>query len=275
MVSLTLGSVTFTLKEKFDFSFLPSYGQPFAVFDDQDSGNLCMGVQGERGKLFLKIAGAATVRSQVTGQQAMERLRANVPIYRDLCHPALIELLEERPIPGGHVLVFPWFDGVCMGRQYPTHTLFGPLPFEEKLGILDTILEFHEHVHRNGYVAIDFYDGSVMYDLVSHRTMICDIEFYSKKPYVNAMGRLWGSSRFMSPEEFQMGAAIDERSNVFCMGAMAFHLFGGGADRSAQRWAASRELFAVAAKATSPDPALRYATIAQLREEWNRALRGA
>ncbi len=275
MVSLTLGCVTFTLKEKFDFSFLSSYGQPFAVFDDQDSGNLCMGVQGERGKLFLKIAGAATVRGQVTGQQAVERLRANVPIYRDLCHPALIELQEEQPIPGGHLLVFPWFDGVCMGRQYPTHTLFGPLPFAEKLGILDTILEFHEHVHRRGYVAIDFYDGSVMYNLETHRTMICDIEFYSRKPTVNTMGRLWGSSRFMSPEEFQMGVAIDERTNVFGMGAMAFHLFGGGLDRSAERWAASRELFAVATKAISPDPVLRHSSIAQLREEWSRALQGA
>jgi serine/threonine protein kinase, bacterial len=41
------------------------------------------------------------------------------------------------------------------------------------------------------------------------------------------MGRLWGSSRFMSPEEFGLGAKIDERTNVFNMGAIAFGLLGG------------------------------------------------
>ena len=32
------------------------------------------------------------------------------------------------------------------------------------------------------------------------------------------MGRLWGSSRFMSPEEFELNAIIDSRTNVFNMG---------------------------------------------------------
>lgn len=41
------------------------------------------------------------------------------------------------------------------------------------------------------------------------------------------MGRLWGSSRFMSPEEIELGAKIDERTNVFNIGAIAFGLLGG------------------------------------------------
>lgn len=57
-----------------------------------------------------------------------------------------------------------------------------------------------------GYVTIDFYDGSIMYDFEYARTVICDIDFYVKSPYINNMGRLWGSSRFMSLEEFQVAA---------------------------------------------------------------------
>jgi len=41
------------------------------------------------------------------------------------------------------------------------------------------------------------------------------------------MGRMWGSSRFMSQEEFTLGVAIDEITNVYPMGAVAFALFGG------------------------------------------------
>ena len=43
------------------------------------------------------------------------------------------------------------------------------------------------------------------------------ILIYILKPYINKMGRLWGSSRFMSPEEFELNAMIDERTNVFNM----------------------------------------------------------
>ena len=52
------------------------------------------------------------------------------------------------------------------------------------------------------------------------------ILIYILKPFVNKMGRLWGSSRFMSPEEFELNAIIDERTNV----AMAFAILGGGKD---------------------------------------------
>lgn len=37
---------------------------------------------------------------------------------------------------------------------------------------------------------------------------------------------MWGSSRFQSPEEYQLGADIDEVTNVYTIGATAFALFG-------------------------------------------------
>jgi serine/threonine protein kinase len=75
-------------------------------------------------------------------------------------------------------------------------------------------------------------NGSILYDFNMSTTKICDIDFYNQKPYINTMGRLWGSSRFMSPEEFELGAQIDSRTNVFNMGATAFVLLGGEKDRN-------------------------------------------
>jgi hypothetical protein len=68
-------------------------------------------------------------------------------------------------------------------------------------------MAFHVHVAYCGYVGIDFYDGSIMYDFENEKAVICDIDFYAKALYVNHMGRLWGSGRFMSPEEFTLNAA--------------------------------------------------------------------
>jgi len=268
MITKTIGQVTFKLKEDFNFTFIAEYGEPFAVFDMQDSGNLCFGVSGSGKKLFLKMAGAMTMRSNVTTEEAIERLKSTVITYNDLKHPKLTELISYREIPGGYLQVYEWFEGKCMGKQYDSHDRFLCLPSAEKLVIYRDILEFHKHVSEKDYTAIDFYDGCIMHNFDTHITMFCDIEFYRKKPVINDMGRMWGSTRYMSPEEFELGAVIDERSNVFLMGAAAFCLFGGEMDRSLNKWNLSERLYNVAAKAVSLDKKDRYQSIGEYMEAW-------
>ena len=122
-----------------------------------------------------------------------------------------------------------------------------------------------------------------MYDFNNNRTIICDIDFYAKVPYINDMGRLWGSSRFMSPEEFKLGAVIDEITNVYTMGATAFTLFGNERDRckanevgsanfvDTEKWKLSKELFDVAKRAVSDDRDKRQQSIERFIAEWRAA----
>lgn len=85
------------------------------------------------------------------------------------------------------------------------------------------------------------------------------------------MGRMWGSSLFQSPEEYEVGAVIDEITNVYTVGATAFALFG-EYNRNRDRWQFSDKLFEVAAKAVSDDRNRRQQSIRQLREEWEMAI---
>lgn len=169
-------------------------------------------------------------------------------------------------------MVFKWVDGDCIGRMYPAaHRRFMQLPIEDKLTVFRDILSFFEYVASQSYVAIDFYDGSIMYDFENGKTTICDIGFFRKQPCTNDMGRMWGSSRFQSPEEFQLGAVIDEITNVYTVGAIAFALFG-GYNRTRDKWQLSDKLFEVAAKAVSDDREQRQQSIRQMREEWETIL---
>jgi len=271
MVTIDLGRLQFQLKDDFDFSFIKAYGEPFKIYDDQDSGNLCFGVESAGKRLFLKLAGAPTTRGLVSGQEAIERLMATVSVYHYLQHPLLTPVVETKTVPGGYLMVQDWFDGVCMVRQYGNQSRFLQLPIRDKLEIYARVLEFHQHVHEKGYIAIDFYDGCVLYNFDTKQVMLCDVEFYQKKPVRNTMGRMWGSSRYMSPEEFILGAVIDERSNIFCMGALAFELMGGGAGYLPKNWEASQARYTVALKAVNPDRAERYPSVAALMEAWYRA----
>jgi len=261
-----------TLKQPFDFSFLRKHGSVFKVFDRQDSGNICFGIAKDGQKRFVKFAGAPTELSHVSQAEAVERMKGTIEIYRDLKHHVLANLLETEEVGGGIAMIFEWLDAECMGKQYPeSRERFLQMKNESRMQVLDDILTFHLHVAKQGYVAIDFYDGCIMYDFAKDRTIICDIELYAKAPYVNNMGRMWGSSRFMSPEEFQLGATIDEITNVYTMGATAFELFGDNRDRCTEKWALSKGHFDVAKKAVSDERDNRQQTIAEFNAEWKAA----
>lgn len=267
-----IDGIPFKLKNTFDFNFLKEYGRVFKVYDDQDSGNICFGTEKDGQRYFVKFAGAPTEQYNGNPADAVSRLKAALPIYDDLRHQNLIELVEAAEVGGGFALVFKWADGNCMGRMYPvSHHRFMQLPVKDRLTVFGSILSFFEYVASRGYVAIDFYDGSIMYDFESGRTTVCDIDFFRRQPCTNDMGRMWGSSRFQAPEEYQLGAAIDEITNVYTLGAAAFALFG-GYHRSRDKWQLDDRLYDIAAKAVSDDRSKRQTSIRKLKAEWEDAL---
>ena len=76
----------------------------------------------------------------------------------------------------------------------------------------------------------------------------------------------------MSPEEFAAGAVIDERTNVYTMGALAFALFS-GFSRKEEDWMLPAALYRVAAKAVSEEKNERYASLQELLAAWEAALK--
>ncbi|MDR1600348.1 MAG: serine/threonine protein kinase [Oscillospiraceae bacterium] len=259
------------LKAPFDLDFVHRYGVVFKVFDGQDSGNLCFGVKAADGKrYFVKFAGAPTEPYKGVPKDAVARLKAAVPVYQDLAHPTLIRFVKAEETGGGFAVVFDWVDGVCAQSMYPEdYRRFARLPLEVKERVFGDIMAFHAHAAGRGYVAIDFYDGSVMWDVENKRAVICDIDFYQKSPYVGSMG-LWGSTRFISPEERTDGAVIDEVTNVYTMGATAFCLFA-NSDRTLEKWPLGEKLYNVVSRAVSCERSGRQQSIRQLIAQWDAA----
>lgn len=265
-----IDKIKFNMKEPYDFSFLKEYGKVFKVFDEQDSGNICFGTEMRGEKYFVKFAGAKTVAFDGKPRDAVHRLKRTVPIYENLKHKNLIEYISSKENEDGFAMIFKWIDGECMGRMYPeSHRKFMQLSNETKLKIFTDILDFFAYITEKKFVAIDFYDGSIMYDFAKSKTIICDIDFFRNSPTVNDMGRMWGSSAFMAPEEFTLGAAIDEITNVYTLGATAFALFG-GYKRDFTNWTLNKNLYDVAVKATSDDRNNRQQSVFEYIYNWKK-----
>ncbi len=257
-----------------DFSWLQKYGRVFHVWDEQMSGNLCFGVEGFYGKLFIKYAGARPLRFQGDAAEAALQLYRAMPLY-ERKHPALVELLAHGPVGNGYAAVFAWQEGIPLkGPRGEDNRIFlRKMNLWQILSMLDGVYDLHQQLAQEGYIAVDFYDGNLVADAATGVMRVCDIDLYRKKPAVNDRGRMQGSSRFMSPEEFQLGAALTESTTVFNLGALAFEMFGDNLDRSRRSWTGPKELFPVAEQATQPDPMKRYATVRAFLAAWRRAVK--
>ena len=116
-----IDGIPFKLKSTFDFSFMKEYGTVFKVYDDQDSGNICFGTEKDGQRYFVKFAGAPTEQYGGDPADAISRLKATLPIYSDLKHENLIELIEAKEIGDGFAMVFKWLMAIVWAECTPRH----------------------------------------------------------------------------------------------------------------------------------------------------------
>lgn len=271
----SVDGVAYRARQEPDLRFLKPYGCVFYVFDGQMSGNLCFGVEGKYGKLFIKYAGARTLNYTGRIEDAVYSLKAAMPIYA-VAHPALIKLLAHGATNEGYAAVFQWRDAPVLRPVPPDPAIADrvrALQAYRKLKMLDMVYDLHACLAEEGYIAVDFTDGNVLIDFDRDEAIVCDIDLYRKKPVFNDRGRMPGSSRFMSPEEYTLGAALDERSTVYAMGALAFEFFGENQNRARENWFGPAALYDAARRATQDSPAARPPSMRAFLDQWRQAVR--
>jgi hypothetical protein len=257
--------------------YLGGLGRVFARFDarTQDSGNISFGVEAGGRRWFVKTAGDPDDPKPFLNHAARVALLNNAQhVAAALEHPATPRLHQVGSSAWGPMLVYDWVDGDLVGtpaerRSDPASPLqrFRALPAAEIIAVMDTIIDVHVRLCGRGWVACDFYDGCLIYDFEARAPHLIDLDTYHLGPFTNEMGRLFGSTRFMAPEEFKKGALIDERTTVFNLGrAMAVFLGDGTLTRAPFR--GSDAQCAVVGRACAPNPAERFQTVAELDHAW-------
>nr|WP_188272809.1 serine/threonine-protein kinase [Streptomyces sp. CBMA152] len=244
--------------------FLDGVGNVFQAFREQDSGCVSYGVAVDGERWFVKSA---------TTPAGVASLRRALAVHRAVRHPAIVPLRHSFRIRGGLALVYLWVDGTVL--YHPTVSAHGGrtawdspmarfhrLPLPQVLAAVNQILDAHLAVEQAGFVAVDFYDGCMLYDFTTGRLALCDVDEYRPGPFTLTTDRLPGSRRYMAPEEFRQGATIEIRTTVYVLGR-ALRLLLDAGDQE-QQWRGTAGQLAVTARATAHDPGQRYATVAAL-----------
>lgn len=248
-------------------------GETFTIFDDrtQDSGHVSYGVEAADGRRrFAKTSGASDARHP---ERVSMLLRA-AELQVDVEHPGLVRLESVIEVDDGVVVVYDWFNGELLNspraeRDHPDApgSRFRALPAAEIAAALDVLIDLHVELEAAGWVSGDLYDGCLMYDFDHRQLKVIDFECYRRGTYVNDVGRMFGSTRFMAPEEFTLGCVIDSRTTVYNLGRMlAYYL---PLDDP------HPDIAAVVAHAVAEEPQHRPQSLAAFQAEWRRTLQNS
>jgi serine/threonine-protein kinase len=246
----------------------------------QDSGNVSWLVNiGDR-HVFVKTAGARG--RPIPGAPApyfdhegrVRLLRNAIFLARSCRHPALPRLLNVLESPSGPALVYEAAEGELVrvprgSRADPTsaYQRFAHLPAEQLLGVFDVLIDLHVALAAAGWVACDLYDGCLIVDFATASLTVIDLDTYRRGPSANDMGLMFGATKFMATEEFELGAVIDERTTTFTLGRLVWH-FATRLTEQAEDFCGSTAVAQVVQQACQPSPADRPASVASFARAW-------
>lgn len=260
-------------------------GRVLARYDHrtQDSGNVSWIVRTPEADLFVKTAGEDVPPPDgapipyLDHAERVALLRTALEISRTVDHPVLARLRNVAETPSGPMLIYERAPGRLVGvpsadREDPgsSYRRFAEADPRTRLAVFDQLLDAHRAMEAAGWVACDLYDGCLMVDLATSRLTLIDLDTYQRGAFTNGMGTMFGSARFMAPEEFEFGAIIDARTTVFTLGRLISH-FGTGLTEDLEEFCGGGQAGRVIARATRPDCEDRFASVEEFEAAWTTA----
>jgi serine/threonine-protein kinase len=297
MVKCKIDNIEFKLREYQDFSWVNDYGIAFSVIDETGSGCISFGVQKDNKKYFIKIAGAKTVEAEISEQESIDLLKDAVEKYKNIHHQNLIKYIDSFDINEFFAVIFEYADGECLFDHWNFEkykndsTLITPiqkfkkLEISKRLDVVYKLFSFFETFINAGYVAVDFYDSSIIYNFEKDEATFCDIDLFRKLPTKNDLGKdYYGTKRLKAPEENELGATIDELTNEFTLGAIIFDIFSNVSNNDKryeigmfipndlEEFELNTKTYNVLLKATNYDRNNRYTSINEFEVEFRKSL---
>lgn len=272
MISLLQQGHEVRLRSFHDLRFVDDFGRILRVFDELPSGLLGFQMERDGRRYMLKYAGAQTLMAREAPEKLVEKLRLCAPRYERLVHPALCRLKGTRDYGSGFACLFDWVEGLPLAPLQENYQALRRLPLVDRLRMMDSLVDLHVQAEKARLVAAGLHDSDLSYAPDQGRLILLSIQDYLPLPALNLRGRLPGSPRYLAPEGYQRGAALDETTTVYALGALAFTLFG---DRDLQLrggFEAPPRLREVASRALQPDRNRRQQSAADFQAQWRQAL---
>ncbi len=155
----------------------------------------------------------------------LQRFKIEANIYLMLSHPNIVKLKNFILKDGAH-LVMDYVEGMTLDAYIKNVT--GPIPSEVAIAMIIEIASAIGYAHQKS-IPIPGYSGVLHLDikpsniLISNSGKVMVIDYgISQGSDEERMEQIVGSLMYMAPEQLELGAILDHRTDIYAIGVL-FH----------------------------------------------------
>jgi serine/threonine protein kinase len=165
-------------------------------------------------------------KSLSSNQSLVDRFYAEVRAVARLMHPNIVTAFDAGQHQGIHFLVMELIDGEVLSKRVSEQ---GPLSTSEAIEVLRQAATALDYAHRLGIIHRDIKPSNMM---LNRQGVLKILDFGLAQigeavESKSSAARLIGTVEFMSPEQISQPDAIDNRSDLYSLGATLFYLLTG------------------------------------------------
>ena len=164
--------------------------------------------------------------------RALARFEREVRLTATLSHPNTVEIYDYgRTSDGTYYYVMEYLPGLSLAELVERH---GPLPPGRAVYLLRQVCEALREAHAVGLIHRDITPSNIIAARRGGRDDVAKLlDFGLVRPAeapaadLSAEGQILGTPLFMSPEQAAGDRELDQRSDIYSLGAVAYHLLTG------------------------------------------------
>jgi tRNA A-37 threonylcarbamoyl transferase component Bud32 len=159
--------------------------------------------------------------------ETRERFRREARVAAQLSHPSILPLYAFGEVDGLWYLVLGYVRGTSLAERL---RLERRLSCAEAHRILAELADALECAHRHGVVHRDIKPANILLDDESGRAMLADFGISKVQGAADRLtmtGEVVGTPAYMSPEQAVGEREVDERSDIYSLGAVGYAMLAG------------------------------------------------
>ena len=170
---------------------------------------------------------------RVTDPTALARFEREVRLTATLSHPNTVQIYDYgRTEDGTYYYVMELIEGLSLAELVGRH---GPLPPGRAVYLLRQVCQALREAHAAGLIHRDIKPSNIFAARCGGMDDVAKLlDFglvlpaaWTIAPHLSEEGQILGTPLFMSPEQAMGGRPLDERSDIYSLGAVAYYLLTG------------------------------------------------
>jgi len=173
-------------------------------------------------KVALKV-----LRPELAAALGPERFLREIETVAQLQHPHILPLFDSGEADGFLYYVMPFVDGESLRERLKRE---GSIPIHEAVRILREVVDALAHAHQHGIVHRDIKPDNVM--LSGRHAVVTDFGVAKAvsaagTDKLTTVGVALGTPTYMAPEQAMGETNLDQRADIYSVGALAYELLTG------------------------------------------------